>query len=42
MHCLYRSNMPVLVFQTGVGAGVIYRDNVNEGQQEPSGDLRDT
>ena len=35
MHCLYRSNMLVLVLQTGVGAAVIYRDNVNEVQLEP-------
>lgn len=34
MHCLYRSNMHVLVLQTGVGAAVIYRDDVNEVQQE--------
>lgn len=30
MHCLYRSNMHVWVLQTGVGAAVIYRDDVNE------------
>lgn len=34
MHCLYRSNMHVLVLQTGVSAAVIYRDGDNEVQQE--------
>jgi hypothetical protein len=35
MHCLYRSNMHVLVLQTGVSAAVIYWDSDNEVQQEP-------
>lgn len=30
MHCLYRSNMHVLVLQTGVSAAVIYRDGDND------------
>lgn len=33
MHCLYRSNMHVLVLQTGVIAAVIYGDSANEVQQ---------
>lgn len=33
MHCLYRSNMHVLVLQTGVSAAVIYRDSDNEVRQ---------
>lgn len=41
MHCLYRSNMHVLVLQTGVSAAVIYQDSDNEVQQGiPAGDLR--
>lgn len=34
MHCLYRSNMHVLVFAAGVSAAVIYWDGDNEVQQE--------
>lgn len=40
MHCLYRSNMHVLVLQTGVSAAVIYHDARNEVQQKlPLGSL---
>lgn len=34
MHCLYRSNMHVLVSQAGGSAAVIYGDSDNEVQQE--------
>lgn len=34
MYCLYRSNMHVLVVQTGVIAAVTYGDSGNEVQQE--------
>lgn len=40
MHCLYRSNMHVLVLQAGGSAAVIYGDSDNEVQQElPLGDV---